>query len=1305
MATILLSAAGAAIGGSIGGTVLGLSAAVVGQAAGATLGRALDQRLLGGGGRAVETGRLDRYRLTGASEGAPIGQVYARMRIGGQVIWATRFREVVNTSGGGKGAPSTPKIKEYSYTVSLAVALCEGEIGHVGRVWADGAEVPRSSLPMRVHRGTEDQLPDSAIEAVEGAGMAPAYRGTAYVVFEDLDLSPYGNRVPQFSFEVIRPAQEPPAGGIPDLAGTVRGVALMPGSGEYTLATTPVHYQLGPAEARPANVNTLSGISDIETSLEALKGELPRCEATLLVASWFGDDLRCGVCRLRPKVEQTNLDGAEMPWRSGGIGREAAEIVPMQDGRPVYGGTPADASLVEAIAALKTAGQAVTFYPFILMEQMPGNGLPDPWTGAPDQPPLPWRGRITASAAPGQPGTSDQTPDAEAEVAAFFGAASPADFSVDGSRVDYSGPDEWSFRRFILHYAHLCVAAGGVEAFCIGSEMRGLTQLRSARRAFPAVEALRALAADVRSVLGPDTRIGYAADWSEYFGYQPQDGTGDRLFHLDPLWADPNIDFIGIDNYMPLADWRDGPDHLDAPWGSIWSLDYLRANIEGGEGYDWYYHSPEAEAAQIRTPIEDGEHGEPWVWRYKDIRSWWENLHHDRVDGLRMEDPSPWVPRSKPFWFTEYGCPAVDKGANQPNLFVDPKSSESSLPRHSDGRRDDLMQLAYLSAMASYWEDAANNPVSDVYGEAMVDTARMHAWAWDARPYPAFPRRTELWSDGENYARGHWVNGRASGRSLASVVAEICEQAGITRYDVSRLWGYVRGYHVPELGSARAALQPLMLAHGFDAVEREGRLVFATRTGLATARLDQAGLAITGETETALELARSAEAEIEGRVQIGFIEADGDYEIRSAEASFPGEPGRRLARSEVSLVLTGAEGRAIAERWLAEARTARDTARFALPPSRAALGAGDVVDLDGAGRYRIDRAESLGATIVEAVRVAPQSYLPSDAVEAAAPIATFAAPTPVLAQFLDLPLLRGDEAPHAPHLAATAIPWPGEVAVFSAPLDGDYALDILLSRAAAIGETLTPLAAARPGLIDHGPPLEVQLYAGTLAEVSMEALLSGANMMAIGTGESSGWELFQFAGAALLAPGRYLLSHRLRGQAGTEADMPATWPAGSRIVLLDGAPRQVTLAPSSRNVARHFRVGPAARGYDDPSYRHLTEAFAGIGLRPYAPAHLAAAELGNGDLRLGWTRRTRIDGDGWEAPDVPLGEAFERYLVTASRGGVPLRSVETPTPEWLYTAAERAADGHGDGQGTRLSVAQLSDRFGPGPATHIDLPG
>lgn len=401
MATIVLAAAGATIGSGFGGAVFGLSGAVIGRAVGATLGRVIDQRLLGAGSQAVETGRVDRFRLTGAGEGAAIARVWGRMRLGGQVIWASRFVEDRTVSRGGKGTPR-PASVDYSYSVSLAIALCEGEITGIGRIWADGVEIGREELAFRVYRGTEDQLPDPRIEAVEGAGRVPAYRGIAYVVIEDLGLGRFGNRVPQFSFEVVRRAD---AGDVPDLTSGVRAVALMPGTGEYALATTPVHYAKGPGENVSANVNSPSGRADVETSFSALREELPNVGSVALIVSWFGDDLRCGDCALRPKVEYATQDGVGMPWEVCGLPRaQAVEIARVED-RPIYGGTPADASVIEAIAAIRAGGQAVLFYPFILMEQLAGNSLPDPYSGGAGQAVLPWRGRITSSLAPGVAGS------------------------------------------------------------------------------------------------------------------------------------------------------------------------------------------------------------------------------------------------------------------------------------------------------------------------------------------------------------------------------------------------------------------------------------------------------------------------------------------------------------------------------------------------------------------------------------------------------------------------------------------------------------------------------------------------------------------------------------------------------------------------------------------------------------------------------------------------------------------------------------------------------------------------------------
>jgi hypothetical protein len=311
-----------------------------------------------------------------------------------------------------------------------------------------------------------------------------------------------------------------------------------------------------------------------------------------------------------------------------------------------------------------------------------GNALLDPYTGASSQPAYPWRGRITVSPAAGQPGSPDKTSAAASQIAAFLGTAAVSDFAVSGDSVVYSGPGEWSYRRFILHYAHLALAAGGVDAFIIGSELRGLTQVRDGASHYRFVAALATLAADVKAVLGSGTKVVYAADWSEYFGHQPADGTGDVFFHLDPLWASPDIDAVGIDVYWPLADWRDGSDHTDRLAGALSTYDpaYLHANIAGGEGFDWYYASPADRDAQARTPITDGAYAKPWVFRFKDIKSWWLEQHFDRPAGVESATPTAWMPQSKPIWFTELGCPAVDKGANEPNVFVDAKSSESATP-------------------------------------------------------------------------------------------------------------------------------------------------------------------------------------------------------------------------------------------------------------------------------------------------------------------------------------------------------------------------------------------------------------------------------------------------------------------------------------------------------------------------------------------------------------------------------------------------------------------------------------------------
>ncbi|MEK9911779.1 MAG: glycoside hydrolase/phage tail family protein, partial [Candidatus Puniceispirillum sp.] len=755
------------------------------------------------------------------------------------------------------------------------------------------------------------------------------------------------------------------------------------------------------------------------------------------------------------------------------------------------------------------------------------------------------------------------------------------DFSVSQDAVGQNGPaDEWGYNRIILHYAALCARAGGVSAFCIGSEMRGLSVVRDQSDGFVAVAHLQDLAQQVRQLLGPEVKLGYAADWSEYFGYRPAEADGDMIFHLDPLWSSSDIDFIGIDNYMPLSDWRDGIAHKDAAWGSLYDLAYLTSNIAGGEGYDWYYPSSEARNVQARKPIEDTAYDQAWIWRYKDLKNWWSQKHYNRINGLRSTEPTQWQPKSKPIWFTELGVAAVDKATNQPNVFFDPKSSESALPYFSVGQRDEYIQMQYLRAMHLYWVKPEHNPESDVYAGRMLDCSRMFVWTWDARPFPYFPAAEDLWADGENYARGHWITGRVSGVSLAAGVAEICERSGLFDYDVSDLHGYVRGYKTNGEESARGLLQPLALHFGFDAVEQQGVVRFLQRGAGVERPLDLASLVDSKELEAPIEWRRDGVTERVGRLQQSFALAEGVYDVVSEEVQLASDSDLSVSQIETGLVLTRAEARQAMQRWLVEARLAKDTIRFALPPSQRQIGAGDRVRVKAAGRsdsYRIDRVELGSFQTLTAVRSDAKLYQPQPYQADRLRLDRFVPPLPVFATFLDLPSLSGDEQPQAPYVAVSAQPWPGRVAVYASDSLDDYALAQVITRQSYIGRLCSPLPAGPLGLIDMGTQLLVEMPNLQLSSIKLQAFLAGRNKMAIGDGSAGNWEIVQFQFAALRERGVYQLSGLLRGLHGSDGFMPAEWPSGSLLVTLDPAPPQISALPIKRGIERHFRIGPAAK--------------------------------------------------------------------------------------------------------------------------------
>ena len=1284
MATVVLQYAGAALG-----SVFGPIGGIIGRAVGGVIGSVIDQELFGSSSH-HEGPRIGSLRVMSSEEGSPIPVVYGRMRLAGQVIWASNLVETATTttqSASGKGGAGSGgnSSTDYSYFANFAVGLCEGEISGIGRCWADGKEIDIQTFSPRLYLGTETQSVDSLIVAIEGPSNAPAYRGLAYIVFERLPLASFGNRLPQFSFEVIRKGN--------GAADALKAVSIIPGSTEFGYDTLPVTRTVSTGVTASENAHVSAQSSDWSVSMDQLQANCRNMGAASLVVAWFGDDLRCGSCQIKPGVDSAAKVTSPYDWQVSGVARSGARLVSQVNGQSAFGGTPSDASVIRAIQDLKTRGLKVMFYPFILMDVAAGNALPDPY-GAAAQVTYPWRGRMTASIAPTRSGTPDKTAAAATQIASFVGTATPAQFTTSGNTVNYSGPAEWSFRRMILHYAKLCAAAGGVDGFLLGSEMVGLSTLRSSANTYPFVIALQTLAAEVKAIL-PAAKISYGADWSEYFGHQPGDGSGDVYFHLDPLWASTSIDFIGVDNYLPISDWRDGTAHLDYVAGtrSIYDQNYLMSRIAGGENYDWYYANTADRDGQIRTPITDGAYGKPWVYRSKDFKNWWSNQHFNRPAGVQAGTPTAWVPQSKPIWFTEAGCPAIDKGTNAPNAFYDAKSAESSIPVYSGGQQDAQMQNAYLRAFQNYWGAVgAGNPISTVYASPMVEPSRIFFWAWDARPFPAFPTRTDVWSDGGNYAKGHWLNGRLGAVAIGDLIASIAARFGFVDVDVANVEGLVDGFVLDRPMSARDALEKLLQSFAIDAVESDGKLKFRARRNLEQIVVAEIDLVEVGPDQPIFNRTRAQETEMAAAVRLTYAESGLDYRSATVSRAKLNSGSAREITVNVPAAIGQAQAQARVDVALEEAWAARETAQFILSPRFEAVEAGDVLRV-GNGLWRVKSVASGVARKIEAAGHDPAVYEAPPANErltATAAPSIYGKPD---AQIFDLAMVSSSGSA-APWVAAQETPWPGTLALFKKTGASSFNFNRVLSQQATMGSTQTIWPAGNPHRIDYTKSLDVQLRFGALTSVTMDQLLGGANSAAIGDA-ATGFEIVQFLKAALIAPNTFRISGFLRGQAGSEAEMLPLRPIGQNFILLNGAVVQPEMSLNEAGLEATWRLGPAQFDYGNPAYLELTYAGQLKSLRPLRPAQIKIA-AGAGGFNISWIRRTRIDGDLWELAEVPLGEATEQYRLEIYAGSTLKRSLILSAPNYFYSSADFTTDFGGSPAAVKLRIVQMSATTGAG---------
>lgn len=269
------------------------------------------------------------------------------------------------------------------------------------------------------------------------------------------------------------------------------------------------------------------------------------------------------------------------------------------------------------------------------------------------------------------------------------------------------------YNEYIKHYANLL--KDYVDVFLIGSELCGLTSTKDENNNFPAVDELIKLASYFRKILGSNTLISYAADYKEYHNIN-------GWYALDKLWSNPNINFVGINAYFPLT---------DLPQDSI-TKDIIKNGWKSGESYNYIYVDGK------QTTIED-------KFAYKNIEYWWSNKHTNPDNNT-----TSWIPKSKKIWFTEYGFCSVDACTNEPY------KKAGDFPKYSLGSSDFFAQRIAIETTEELFKNSE-----------YVDNKILYSW--DARPYPFYPNRTDIWMDGINWKYDYILNGKV-GISNANVL-------------------------------------------------------------------------------------------------------------------------------------------------------------------------------------------------------------------------------------------------------------------------------------------------------------------------------------------------------------------------------------------------------------------------------------------------------------------------------------------------------------------------------------------------------
>lgn len=548
---------------------------------------------------------------------------------------------------------------------------------------------------------------------------------------------------------------------------------------------------------------------------------------------------------------------------------------------------------------------------------------------------------------------------------------------------------------------------------------------------------------------------------------------------------------------------------------------------------------------------------------------------------------------------------------------------------------------------------------------------------------------------------------------LAYVLVDIAKRSGIDPNSISAsdLAGIpVRGYAVGQQATAADAIAPLQLAYAFDAADQGGNLRFIKRGSapMGYVTLDElAGHVSTDVRPEAIHFTRDVETKLPKQATIIYSDPNFAYQPNSQTSIRTGGSADSNLQTQVAVVLTDDEGKAVADRVLWEAWNGRTKATTTVTDRWVrSMRAGQVYTFDtpvGPEPLRITRLTR-----------GPNGLIQIDVSRDYAGV--YSTPSPGSAALLlnedvalthdsrfvaiDCPILKDadDNTGFYVAISGTAPLWRG--ADFQRSIDNGVSFTEVkpVGGESSLGAVAAALPAGPTCFFDTANTITVVLDdpSVVLESVTEDDVLAGMNAAWLGPANGEGGEVLQFADATQTSPGTWVLSHLLRGRQGTEYAVGIHGTNEVFAVLEVGVTQRFDFGPGDWNKDRKYR---AVTAYQDPTV--VTPADftnTGEGKRPYAGVHPSGSRDGSNNLTLAWVRRSRLAEPGLGNGPVPLGESTEAYEVDIVVSAVVVRTINSSTSSIAYSAADQTADGITPGDPVSGNVYQLSDVRGRGHA-------